>query len=89
MPKLPELFVVVVGLGRVFVTGFAVDFCICLTRGVSTTSTCEETDIICAEVADTGTVLCCSSTDLCATNAAEGIATARRQITKRPAVVTR
>jgi len=41
MVKLPELFVVAVAVGRVFVTELAVGFCVGLARGVSTISTCE------------------------------------------------
>lgn len=91
MAKLPVLFVVVVAVavGRVFVTGLAAGFCVCLARGVSTVSTCDETDIIREEAVDTDTILCCSSTDRCATNAAAGMAAARRQIMMRLAVVTR
>jgi hypothetical protein len=37
----PTSFVVAVAVGRVFVTGLAVDFCVGLARGVSTISTCE------------------------------------------------
>ena len=89
MPKLPELFIVVVALGCVFVTGLAAGFCVCLASGVTTVSTCDETDIIWEEAVDADTVLCCGSTDLCATNAAAGIATARRQIMMKPAVFAR